>query len=453
MSKWLKRSLSLLMALVMVVGVLPTGLTARAEEIDPKKDLGKADGIVWFTKNKEGNNVSDEFSAMVVNDLMLDDMVREALGIEDETTKVYYNGVDVGDVWSLIRNQDTIEKLVEEMKDSISNQYPVTFTVGDAKKVIAFRNLHAAEITVGDNNKIYIDHTGAPEDAGELELLVANALNNAKVSVSHTGTVVATGIKQEVTEEGSPAIRYEGTDIVLSDRQTYEGLVAKWPTISASPDLDTKKAGTVTVTVYAAEYQKNQDEQFKKTVTVDVYMRDQNRATIKVRALALHNGSVQQDKELKDYEYTCQAYVGSTLDSQKLAPVLENYTHIGWSDQAPSQVTGDATYFAVMKPKTDNNKNGLADQNEQFTVTYISVSGNDVNVIAEHVVNYGSDTPDATKPKAPEGKKYIWNVYDEETGDAVGPWQAKVYGEVTYVAVLLEGPNVTGTFKMRDTVY
>ena len=175
MKKLWKRSLSLFLSLVLVLGLMPTGLTAKAaESVDPAKDLNNANGIVWLTKNEAGDSVSDEFSSMVQTKFLLDDMVREALGITDASTKVYFKGVDVGNVMDLMRNQSVIEDLLEEMKNSISNQYLVDFTINGATQKVAFRNLKSAEIVVGEDNKIYVDHKGTPS-AAALESLVSTS--------------------------------------------------------------------------------------------------------------------------------------------------------------------------------------------------------------------------------------------------------------------------------------
>ena len=441
MRKLWKRSLSLFLSLVLVLGLMPTGLTVKAEEaVDPAKDLNKANGIVWLTKNEAGDNVSDEFSNMVQNKLLLDDMVRESLGITDPNTKVYFKGVDVGSLMELMKNQDTIEELLEEMEDSISNQYLVNFTINGATQKIAFRNLKAAEIVVGEDNKIYIDHKGAPESAAALEAMVSDKLANTQVSVTHTGTVTATGIKNT----GNKA-QYVGSDLVISNKQTYANLVAKWPTISSG--LEERKAGTVTVTIYAAEYdEKDPQEKFKESVSVDVILRDTGRATVTVNAVAKNGDENVQDDELSGYEYSYQAYIGDDMKAD-LAPVMDNYRAIGWESELPAKVTGDATYTAVMEAKIDNNGNGLADQNEVFTITYLDDNG--VQIDAPISVKYGEDTPEVTKPTAPEGKKYIWKVYDAATGLVYGSWQPTVNSDVIYKAVLLEGPSVTGTLKFR----
>lgn len=425
---------------------MPSGLIVRAAEVvDPAQDLNKADGIVWLTKNAEGNNVSDEFSSMVQTKFLLDDMVREALGIKDETTKVFFKGVDIGNVMELFKNQDVVESLIDEMKESVSNQFLLDFTINGEVKKVAFRNLKAAEIIVGEENKIYIDHKGAPASAEALESMVAEALNAAKVSVTHTGTVEATGIYAADTKA-----RYEGSDFVINKGQSYADLVAKWPTISASPDSDVRKAGTVTVTIEAAEYELYTEDKFKETVTVDVYLRDADRATITVNAFVIDSvtGTPKQDAELAGYEYTYQAYVGDAM--KDLTPVMDNYIRIGWSPEMLQTVEGDATYFAVMKAKVDNNGNDFADQNETFKVTYLDKSG--VQIGETKVVKYGANTPEETKPANPEGKKYIWQVYDAVNDKTSGAWQSKVYSDVVYKLVLLEGPSVTGTMKVRDGV-
>ncbi|MBQ8230545.1 MAG: Ig-like domain repeat protein [Lachnospiraceae bacterium] len=441
MRNWWKRSLSLFLSLVLVLGLMPTGLKAKAAEgVDPSQDLNNANGIIWLTKNEAGDSVSDEFSSMVQTKFLLDDMVREALGITDAKTKVYFKGVDVGNVMDLMRNQEVVESLLDEMKESISNQYLVDFTINNTVQKIAFRNLKAAEIVVGEDNKIYIDHKGTPASADVLEQLISDALNSANVSVTHTGTVSATGIKTTGTKA-----RYEGSDLAISNKQTYADLVAKWPTISSG--LAERKAGTVTVTIYAAEYDaKDPDDKFKQTVTADVILRDSDRATVTVKAVAMGPDGEVQDAELAGYEYSYQAYIGDTMKAD-LKPVLDNYRWNSWKTELPATVTGDATYFAVMEAKTDSNGNGLADQNEVFTVTYLDADG--VQIGEPITEKFGAATPEVAKPVAPEGKKYIWKLYNESTGEVYGAWQPKVNGNVIYKAVLLEGPSVTGTLMFR----
>ena len=51
MKNWMKRSLSLLLALVMVLGILPTGLLVNAAETG---NLNQASGIVWLVKATSG---------------------------------------------------------------------------------------------------------------------------------------------------------------------------------------------------------------------------------------------------------------------------------------------------------------------------------------------------------------------------------------------------------------
>lgn len=436
-----KRILSLFLSLILILGVLPTGLKAKAAEgVDPSQDLEKANGIVWLTKNEAGDSVSDEFSSMVQTKFLLDDMVRDALGITDANTKVYFRGVDVGNVMDLLRNQEVVDSLLDEMKESISNQYLVDFTVNNTVQKIAFRNVKAAQITVGENNKIYVDHKGKPGNAQELESLITDALNHANVSVTHTGTVSATGIQTTGTKAG-----YVGSDFKIGNKQTYDDLISKWPTISTG--ISEKKAGTVSVTIYAEEYDaSNPDDRFMQTVTADVILRDSDRATITIKAKAMGPSGVVADAEVDGYEYSYQAYVGDTMRTD-LKPVLTNYRVTGWESELPTTVTGDATYYAIMEAKNDNNGNGIADQNEVFTIKYLDADGTQIGETLS--ASYGAATPEVAKPVAPEGKKYIWKLYDESTGDVFGAWQPKVSGDAIYKAVLLDGPSVAGILKFR----
>ena len=68
-------------------------------------------------------------------------MVREAVGeSENSKAKVLYKGVDVGNVMDIMRNQDIIETLLDEIIASVAEGNLLEFTVDGTVKHVAFRN-------------------------------------------------------------------------------------------------------------------------------------------------------------------------------------------------------------------------------------------------------------------------------------------------------------------------
>lgn len=68
-------------------------------------------------------------------------MVREAVGeSENSKAKVLYNGVDVGNVMDMMRNQDIIETLLDEIIAAVAEGNLLEFTVDGETKYVAFMN-------------------------------------------------------------------------------------------------------------------------------------------------------------------------------------------------------------------------------------------------------------------------------------------------------------------------
>ena len=438
MRKWKERVISLLLVVAMVFGLAPANLmTVQAAEA-AKENLGQADGIVWLTKNEDGGSVSDEFGEMVEKQLKLDDMVREALGITDSSTKVYFDGVNVGDAMDLFMNMDKIESMVGEMKDAITSKEFVVFNIGstngEAKK-IAFRSMEGISIYVGKDsegnpvNKIYVDHAGAPESSDALKALITDALNNADITVEHNGKVVTKGF---YPEKDKNVTRYEATKFQSEGGVSYKSLLKKWPSVTASPDSNEKKAGEVYVTIKAAEYSQYPEARFTVTEVFEVIMRDQR---ITVNAAAKDSaGNLVQDSELAAYTAT---YSGSSAPTEK--PVFDYYKFVGWE----AGICPGYDYTAIMKAKVDNNKNGLADQLEtlnEYTVSYYV----DGTLYATETVTDGGMPKGPVNPTQANKKFVGWET---ESG---AKWPAKVTGDVNYIAKWVEESveiqfSVTGT--------
>lgn len=417
MRTWTKRIISLLLAVSMVFGLAQVNpLPVQAAE--KETDLGKAHGIIWLTKNAAGDSVSDEFTKMIQSQMKLDDMVCEALGAP-EGTKVYFDGVNVGDAMDLFMNMDKVEDMVEEMKAAVSSNELIEFNIGSAngdKKLIAFRNLKSEglKISVNEDNVIYVDHPGVPASAGDLEDMIDDALNNANITVDHTGKIVVKGFNTK------NVARFEASGFLSEGGASYRSLLKKWPAAPASEE-NTKKAGEVAITIKAAEYSQYPESKFTKTVVFDVVMRDQ-RVTVDAAAEDPSTGALVQDTELSAYSAVLS---GNKDVAPKETPVLKNYVFVKWHK------VDDNHYTAIMKPKTDKNGNGLADQGEElgvYTVTYYVED----ELFATETVNEGA------LPIGPEDKPVSVDPAKEfagwETADGV-EWPAKITADTKYYAV------------------
>lgn len=415
MRKLLKRSLSLLLAFVMVLGLMQTNLTVQAaSKVAPLTD---ADGIIWLAK--EGDSVSKAFEKMVTSEFLLDELVREAVGEpESSTAKVYYDGVDIGNVIEIIKNQSTIEGLVDEMKDAITGGQLIEFTVGGKTKYIAFKNIASASITVNGENAIYVSSEAAPAKASDLEGWITKALNAADVVVNDV--LAYNGIKFENGgNSGRNIAGYQGSDLKITRNQTMENLVAKWPTIETE---DVYQAGTVTLTIYAAEYDRvktSEQANFKKEVTIPVYLKDSKaRGTVTVVAKQ-PEGAAFVDSEVAGYVATYKGYVGGTVVVEK--PSLYNYAFSKWDNGFDGVATVSAegnTYTAIVAPRVDINKNGVADRNEVYTITYKYANGD----VKSYELTYGDPTTPADIITG-----YVWKT------EGGVPWQPYVYGNMTYI--------------------
>ena len=128
MKRWKQRVISLLLAVSMVFG-LTQGTVLQVEAKVADGLLQDADGIIWLTKNANGDNVSDEFSKMVEEQFKLDDMVRDALSLSSDT-KVYFEGVDIGNPIELYLNMDKVEAMKDEMRDAVQDKKLLVFNIG-----------------------------------------------------------------------------------------------------------------------------------------------------------------------------------------------------------------------------------------------------------------------------------------------------------------------------------
>ena len=412
MRKWKQRIISLLLVAAMVFGLAPANvMTVQAAA----ENLAQADGIIWLTKNEAGDSVSEEFRNMVIG-MKLDDMVREALDMQESDDKVYFDGVDVGNMGELLANMGKVNALLDEMKEAITNHELVTFNIGSkngSPKTIAFRNLTKESVTIsaGEENRIYIDHPGAPVDANTLEGMINGALNDTVVSVEHNGVVQTTGFYTP------NKARFEASDFEAEGGASFKSLLRKWPTVTVSPDSNVRKAGEVEVTIYAAEYSQKPDA--KVTQIFEVYMRDQR---VKVNAVAMNGETPVSDSELEGFT---AEYSGNADSEPTERPELKHYKFSRWE----KDLCEGYHYTAIMEAKTDNNGNGLADQLEEaqeFTVEfYVGEELYHSETVKEGALPVGP----ATAPVCPEEGEWELNWVADNAS-----WPAFVYENITYHA-------------------
>ncbi len=421
MRKWKERIISLLLVVSMVVGLVQMNPMSVQAAVTTG-ELQDADGVIWLTKN--GDNVSDEFSKMVQNQLKLDDMVRDALGITDSKTNVYFEGVNVGNAMELLMSMDKVESMVDEMTEAIRDKKLVVFHVGspsgkENEREIAFRNMASAVISAGENNIIYVDHPGAPADADALEDLIADALNKTVVSVEDAGVVsIQIKDKLDITKNKT---RIEVSGFQSEGGASYKSLLRKWPS-SAETE---KKAGEVIVAIKAAEYSQYPEARFTKTVAFDVIMRDQ-RVTVNAAAKD-KDGNLVFDPETSTLNGFTASYSGNDQVAPKEKPELKHYEFVKWEKGC---CEGYA-YTAIMKAKTDNNGNGLADQLEpveEHTVKYYV--GTEL-WYTETVSHGGTAQGPDTDPEYPGEETDVKLTWVTAEGAA---WQAFVYGDIEYYA-------------------
>lgn len=101
-------------------------------------------------------------------------------------------------------------------------------------------------------------------------------------------------------------------------------------------------------------------------------------------------------------------------------PTRTYYT-LSWDKKVAATVTEDVTYTAVWTPNLDVNGNKIADQEESFTVSYVDGLG---NTLLEKSVKWGKATPSCN----PSRQYYTFEGWDKEVA-------ATVTENATYTAV------------------
>lgn len=340
-------------------------------ELEPAP-LADAEGIIWMDKEKHNaSGNSGYFKGKIIKG-ELDNMIRKVVGLaeNDDSIQVTYDGMDVGDLYALAVYQDKLETLQTELTDAVSYHQLVTFAVNGTPMDIAFRNILTVNIDVPD---VVIESKGEPAGlAAQVEAALAEIENG--IVISHI---------DEISIEKAGAV---------VDTYNYN---AAWPEVGADDVTTAEVAVTVYDSVDGAAH----------TVYGAVILRE-SRQMFNVTYISQGETLLSQDVIEGEATPACN-------------PTRTYYT-LSWDKAVAATVTENVTYTAVWTPNIDVNDNGIADQEESFTVTYADADG---SVLYEKAVKWGKATPAYT----PSRTYYTFTGWNKTVA-------ATVTQDVTYTA-------------------
>jgi len=401
-----KRILSLVMAIVMVIGMVPTSVFAAHAD----SPLAEADGILWLYDDNGG--VSEEFETLLTNSddngYRLDNLIRRALaedGIDenDDTIKVKYEGTNVGN-WEISKLLlDPDGAFENEIKTSLSERKLICFNVGGKDKYIAIRRIQ--DVVISDT--IVIDN---PENVdAQIDAIFANP--NGYITISNKGDVA----NLEKT-------RHEFDPDSFVKKSDYH-----WPT--AAENKAGVVAGTFTVIVKG-------DDKGDKTQEVKIVLRDSRKV--------LTNSYDFQKPDLVDepvYDSSYHYYEDEPAPEAPALPTDEYYVCDTWVE------VSDGVYKPnwTVKPEYDQADGGddIADAYQSFNVYYYdSQPGDSAGPKETHPVLYGNATPNAgfVPSSNPDPSNRSFGGWVDENGKAPS---ATVTGTAKYYPVWTENPVVT----------
>ena len=176
-----KRSISLVLAIVMVIGMVPTSVFAA----DENSSLWDADGVLWLYD--ENGGISKEFEKIVFDEATfnfgLDDLIRNAVGETNSRLKVTYDGVNVGSyaVYSLLESQGGTEtQFVTDVKTALKERKLVKFEVGGESKYLAVRRIQ--DVVIGEKIVISLDVDDRANTEAEIHKILDNPLDYVTIT-------------------------------------------------------------------------------------------------------------------------------------------------------------------------------------------------------------------------------------------------------------------------------
>ena len=254
--------------------------------------------------------------------------------------------------------------------------------------------------------------------------------------------------------ESRPSSAVTASDVTLS--------LADWPTQS----LEELVAGSVTITnptgaevVYSANpaYADPGDgNTYEATYTVKIedsasVVGSSASAKLTIENFVDNNGNNADDADETHYTVIFKVGDDEVLNQSVVVdaatpipatePTKEYYTFAGWGDVAAT-VTADVTYEAQWSPIKDEDKDGLADEEDTFTISWDTDGDGDVDTTTE--LPYGAN-PEDSKPSHAVKENYSPNGWS--------PAFATVTGKKTYTAQYSQDTVHTVTFKVDGAVY
>ena len=412
MKNWMKRSFSLLLALVMIVGFVPLNLLVSAAE----NNLDSAAGIVWLVKAESGSYApaSDELISLIMGE-KLDDMIRDAVGKtkNDDTIIVKYDGMNVGSLSNMMSNFQKLNAMRTEIVDAISNHKLVKFNIGGTVMEVAFRNYANAKIVFAEDGNLYVE-AGAdkPATLAQLRELVKESLNDVnkvyvelagRTTLDKAGCVTKINVKME-----------------------------EWPGIGEAP----VKIGEVTVSLTPDDVTDADPVEVK----ANVYIRDSREeytVTYKV------NGASE----------SFVVYEGTKTPATTL--INAAYYNVTWDKAIADTVTGDVTYTAtsvtVKDPAYDKDGDGKDDREQSYLVTYWN-SDLTGTVLPPFEMPYGSQLEHPDDPAYGANGTFLgWRLLDENGNKTNNPAPMFLTGDIECYPVWSETPKIKVIFNDRGT--
>lgn len=435
MSNIWKRSLSLLLAVIMVVGMLPMGVLAEeveevyaddsyeevvelvveevveeeVEEVEEVEDveevieedmmslvtsassaqavgaeigLDQADGLIWLDKSNQNALMSNVLGGG------LRDMVLTAVGMPTDGDEVVtYKDMDVSNPMNL-----AIAGYAYELYDLILAQEIIEFAIDGEATYIVCRNINNAVITV---ENVTITNAGAPDNlADTIRSALEASVANVKITHNNDDLTALVGDAYTVTYASTSNYAWPAA----GQSQTYSGAV----TVAIKDALNTmEKTGKAQVTL--------QDNTSCYTVT--------------------YSGGTNSFPATQVFS----VYDGEATPAA-VQPTRAYYTFTRWDPTVAATVTENVTYNAVWTPIKDADNDGTADEEENYTIKFYATDEDVTSGAAyeTYSLQYGTETrkPD-TKPTR-TGYEFVgWKPVG---GQLIQGVAAKVTKDANYVA-------------------
>ncbi len=240
----------------------------------------------------------------------------------------------------------------------------------------------ALVFNVGDNQGFVIAHSSGISK--EVTMSVKDSrlileIDAKEESISFEGKTevegIQTAVKSLFTITSTDPVTGEELAVNVSDSYVSWSPAYAWPADAQTGTF------TVTVKVNSAAYQN------APSASVTVTLTD---TTILYTVTYLDGYNTENNVVAS---YTIAENLAMEIPEN---PSREYYKFAGWNVTPAEKVTDDVTYTATWTPVLDNNGNGIADEEEKYTVVYVLENG-EANVTHAELA-WGADTPAMANP-------------------------------------------------------